>query len=168
MSDTEKTTLARGNLPKLEDDGDSNNYADWEWKMRIVLRHKKVWKYIEGPESNGPPAVPVLDPGVNDADVATAEKALETWQDGDLAAINIFAATLPQTHICSCQACRVREGDVGHLEGRISACKRYYFSGPGGTDSAKSMLARKTGSIVAEENARNVYSIDRSRSSSHG
>lgn len=96
MSETEKTTLARGNLPKLEDDGESNNYADWEWKMRIVLRHSKVWKYIEGPESKGPLTVSIPIPGVNDAEVKAAEKALETWQDGDLAAINIFAATLPR------------------------------------------------------------------------
>lgn len=96
MSDTEKTTLARGNLQKLEDDGETNNYADWEWKMKIVLRRKKVWEYIEGPESNGPPPVPILDPGVNDAEVETAAKAQKTWHDGDLFAINIFAATLPR------------------------------------------------------------------------
>lgn len=33
---------------------------------------------------------------MNDAEVKAAEKTLETWQDGDLAAINVFAATLPR------------------------------------------------------------------------
>ncbi len=49
----------RAELPKLIDDGTSNNYGGWRTKAYYKLREWGLWKYIEGPTSN-PPIIPPL------------------------------------------------------------------------------------------------------------
>ena len=38
-------------LPKLFDNGNDNNYVEWETKASWTLSLWNLWKYIEGPES---------------------------------------------------------------------------------------------------------------------
>jgi hypothetical protein len=37
----------RNQLPKLTDDGQNNNYGEWETKAYHILRSWDLWKYIE-------------------------------------------------------------------------------------------------------------------------
>lgn len=115
MSDpTAKTDNPRmkNDLPILKDNEDINNFADWEWKMQIELEHLKVWKYIEGPKSRGPPAIPALvetkrvriglTPRIlitkgNEDEVEAAKTAREAWMQGDLTARRALAAVIPAT-----------------------------------------------------------------------
>ena len=46
-------------LPKLFDNGNDNNYMEWETKASQTLSLWNLWKYIKGPEST-PPVIPSL------------------------------------------------------------------------------------------------------------
>ncbi len=55
MAETSTTTpsisdseVKRGELPKLADDGEKNNYGEWEVKAMVKLKEWDLWKYIEG------------------------------------------------------------------------------------------------------------------------
>ena len=76
MSDETPTNAAqRSQLPKLSDDGNNNNYGEWETKAYHILRSWDLLKYIEGEEST-PPVIPTLRQeqtydGYNDAQQLT-------------------------------------------------------------------------------------------------
>ena len=57
MTNTDSTH--RTELPKLVDDGTSNNYGEWKTKSYHKLREWDLLKYIEGPTSD-PPTIPTL------------------------------------------------------------------------------------------------------------
>jgi hypothetical protein len=46
-------------LPKLENDGTTNNYGEWTIQAQADLESWDLWKYIDGPSST-PPTVPAL------------------------------------------------------------------------------------------------------------
>jgi hypothetical protein len=53
-------TQASGKLPKLVDNGTTNNYGEWRIQSQSELRSLDLWKYIEGPHSI-PPDIPNLE-----------------------------------------------------------------------------------------------------------
>jgi hypothetical protein len=53
------TSNQRGDLPKLVDDGTTNNYGDWCLRCYHILRTSGLWKYIDGPESDSPVIPPL-------------------------------------------------------------------------------------------------------------
>ena len=60
MTDTSNDSHnARDRLPKLEDNGQVNNYVEWKTKAELQLCSWDLLKYISGPEST-PPNVPDL------------------------------------------------------------------------------------------------------------
>jgi hypothetical protein len=60
MTDTTNDSHNTHNsLPKLEDDGQVNNYSEWKTKAKLQLRSWDLLKYVCGPDSN-PPNIPDL------------------------------------------------------------------------------------------------------------
>ena len=60
MTDTSNESHnTRDGLPKLEDDGQVNNYGEWKTKAELQLRSWDLLKYVCGPDST-PPDVPDL------------------------------------------------------------------------------------------------------------
>jgi hypothetical protein len=53
------TAAQRAQLPKLIDDGQNNNYGEWEIKSFHVLRSWELLKYVEGPDSIAPDIPPL-------------------------------------------------------------------------------------------------------------
>ena len=53
-----KTTYS-GKLPKLIDNGQTNNYGKWRIQLQTELHSLSLWKYIEGPDSI-PPTIPPI------------------------------------------------------------------------------------------------------------
>jgi hypothetical protein len=59
-SSIDTKTQASGKLPKLIDNGTTNNYGEWKIQSQSELRSLGLWKYIEGPDSI-PPEIPTLE-----------------------------------------------------------------------------------------------------------
>lgn len=104
-------------LLKLRDEGDTNNYGEFETKAKLKLLDLDLWKYIQGPLSI-PPVIPALvkkrdieapdaHTGVkrtvtiegNEAEVDAAVKAAAPWKKGDLRARRLITEAVPQTKI---------------------------------------------------------------------
>lgn len=100
-------------LVKLVDNLNGNNYSKWEVKFQVRLQSFKLWKYIDGPDSQ-PPAIPVLcrrrqvegeDLEENDTDiflpenedeVRNAERTAISWVEADTIAKSLLIDTVPQ------------------------------------------------------------------------
>jgi hypothetical protein len=59
MSSTSTDLAPNAELPKIVDDGENNNYAEWKTRSQCKLRSWGLWKYIEGLDSMLP-NVPIL------------------------------------------------------------------------------------------------------------
>jgi hypothetical protein len=63
MSDTSNkstsSTKIGDRLPKLKDDGTSNNYGEWTIQAQADFESWDLWKHIDGPTST-PPIIPEL------------------------------------------------------------------------------------------------------------
>ena len=99
-------------LPKLKDDGTSNNYGAFETVASIKLEEQGLWKNIDGPESVAPVVPEVVEPiplrgplksvrmvGGNLDVVRAAEIKLATWKSGDLKARRLIMEALPDDKI---------------------------------------------------------------------
>ena len=58
-SSVDTKTAYSGKLPKLIDNGQTNNYGEWRIQSQTELRSLGLWKYIEGPDSI-PPTIPPI------------------------------------------------------------------------------------------------------------
>jgi hypothetical protein len=58
-NDTVTDADYHGDLPKLIDDGNNNNFGEWQKKSYLQLLSWDLWKYIDGPDS-APPDIPIL------------------------------------------------------------------------------------------------------------
>lgn len=122
MSDkTFANAAQRNQLPKLTDDGQNNNYSEWETKAYHILCSWDLWKYIEGPTSEAPnvPALRELQTfhGVdNNGNVLSirdlgnkeeheqAIKNAQPWMDGNNLCLSKIVTTVPspQIHLVKC------------------------------------------------------------------
>ena len=59
MPSTSTDIASNADLPKIIDNGESNNYAEWKTRSCRKLHGWGLWKYIEGPDST-PPEIPIL------------------------------------------------------------------------------------------------------------
>lgn len=59
MPSTSTDIASNADLPKIINNGESNNYAEWKTRPCRKLRGWGLWKYIEGPDST-PPEIPIL------------------------------------------------------------------------------------------------------------
>ena len=63
MPNASNDAVFNSDLPKIIDNGESNNYAEWKTRSQRKLRGWGLWKYIEGVEST-PPEIPPLRPTI--------------------------------------------------------------------------------------------------------
>jgi hypothetical protein len=61
MSNPSNDAITNADLPKIIDNGESNNYAEWKTRSQRKLRGWGLWKYIDGAYST-PPEIPPFRP----------------------------------------------------------------------------------------------------------
>lgn len=113
----------RFELTKLEDDGDKNNYEEFEFKAKWELRANGMWKYIEG-DSSVPPSIPklrketkitgkdendvehtIIQPS-NEHEVKKALNDSKSWFDGDSKALAAIVKAVPRSKLHLVKPCQ--------------------------------------------------------------
>jgi hypothetical protein len=109
---------------KIIEDGDTNNYTEFEIKSRTKLTaYHGYWKHIEGPESN-PPVIPQLKPkrtfvvkdqnGVdqnfvqvgNEDEVAKAKQEAQPWFETDMKVFSLIMDAVPSKRLYLVKHCK--------------------------------------------------------------
>jgi hypothetical protein len=154
MADDNLTNAAqRSQLSKLADDGQNNNYGEWETKAYHMLRSWDLLKYIEGPESTAPVIPPLrleqVYDGFNDHDVLTRVHIRGNQDEYDEAVANA-APWMTGNNLCLSKIVNAVPNIQLHLVRRAQYAKEAWdslksFYQPGNTLRAATLKSDITG-----------------------